>query len=139
MPVPRHTHPRPLRKHGRDVIRFQRDRWISKRWRQSKRTHGDRSRLTGWRSFDPSSEEALGFAARTFQAPGARLFIHPEESRGAPESLGPAWPFYLPANRFARNPLNLCSCGLCRSENHGRRSRERRLWRHDVDEACEDR
>jgi hypothetical protein len=101
--LPRHTHPRPRRTHSRAHVRFQRDRYIRRRWRQAK------DRYETWPRGD----------------------VHPELIRRE-RPPGHWWPFDLPRGAFARNPFNHCSCELCSVPDYERRAdrrRQQRVWR----------
>lgn len=118
--MPRHTHPTTRARHSRAHVRYQRDRWIGRRWRQAKDIH------------------ANGWSARPWRA---GPFIHPEQARehhlASGERWSSPWPFAKPRNCFARNLFTLCSCGMCQWEEPGRRAKERRLWQADVDASLE--
>jgi hypothetical protein len=113
--VPRHTHPVPSARHSRAHIRYQRERWIERRWRQAKDRY------------------AYGWSSRPWRA---APYIHPEQARELHVASGDrwpsTWPFAKPRNQFARNLFTLCSCGICQLEEPGERARARRLWREDV-------
>jgi hypothetical protein len=103
--LPRRTHPRPRHRHSRAHIRYQRDRYVRRRWRQAK------TRYDGWRS----------------------EMIHPEVVRRI-SPPGSWWPFDLPRGAFARNPFNHCSCDLCTVPAYERRAERRRQeqrWRRE--------
>ncbi|MCK9249463.1 MAG: hypothetical protein M0P31_10885 [Solirubrobacteraceae bacterium] len=107
--MPRHTHPRPRRKHGRDHIRFQRDRWATIRWGQAVGRYG----TADWDRAAP----------------------HPEDVRRDPGAHPFSWPFTLPRNAFTRNPFNRCSCWMCsptRAERRKQRRADTARWRADV-------
>lgn len=138
--MPRHTDPPVRAKHTRAHVRAQWEISVGRRWRQAKDRHsGDWNLLaaSGTVQDDPA---VVAFCARTFQAVGPHLFIHPEEARTAPTSVVRPWPFARPRGDFARNPFNRCSCWLCLDvERQGRRSRERRGWRREVEAQLVDR
>lgn len=105
--MPRHTHPRPRRKHSRAHLRHHRGRVIAKRWRQAKLL-----RLTiGWAGDDP----------------------HPEAvRRGDVEPLGHSV-FQRPLGELDAEQAWLgcrrARCGLCHLPDAGRRAREEARWR----------
>ena len=135
--MPRHTHPRPGRKHPRAHTRYHRDRYISKRWRLAKRIYGDDFMLTYHWDPRPVGERADLLMRSLAHALGAPVFLHPEVVRRLPSAEAPPalWPFYLDRNRFARNPFNTCSCLLCKWDKkvEPNRTREKRAWRDLVE------
>jgi hypothetical protein len=113
--MPRHTHPRPRRKHSRGHTRYHRDRYITKRWRLAKRIYSDELVLRYY--WDPrlvSECDDVRIRNLLHSLDGATV-IHPEVIRHLPtDAVSPGlWPFYLERNRFARNRFNTCSCLLC--------------------------
>lgn len=106
--MPRLTHPRPLRKHDRGHIRFQRERYELRRWRQA------RDRYDNW-PFGAGQPQVI-----------------------AQDRTVNDWPFNLPSGRFSRNVFTRCSCELCSAPAHERRAdrrRANRVWRQQEDEA----
>lgn len=140
--MPRHTHPRPRRKHSRAHIRYHRDRYIKKRWRLAKRIYSDEFMLRHY--WDPRlvGENDDVHMRNLLHTLNARVVIHPEVIRRLPRtSPAPAlWPFYLERNRFARNPFNTCSCLLCKWDKklEPTRTREKGAWRTAVTELDHD-
>lgn len=134
--MPRHTHPRPRRKHSRAHTRYHRDRYIKKRWRLAKRMYSDEFALKYY--WDPRlvGEHDDIHMRNLLHALTAPTIIHPEVIRRWPrDAVLPAlWPFYLERNRFARNPFNTCSCLLCKWDKkvEPTRTREKRAWRADM-------
>ena len=131
--MPRHTHPRPRRKHSRAHTRYHRDRYIKKRWRLAKRIYSDDFALRYY--WDPrlvGQHDDIQMRNLLY-ALDARNVIHPEVIRQLPRAaVTPAlWPFYLERNHFARNPFNTCSCALCKwsKKVEPTRAREKRTWR----------
>lgn len=141
--MPRHTHPPRRVTHSRAHIRYQRDRYIERRWKQAKARHGTWDLVRGRFGLPVEPSDAVReYAEQTFQAPGPVLFVHPEQARAIPAELGYApWPFGKPRGYFARNLFCLCSCLMCSNELEriGRRSREKRLWHSDALLTADDR
>lgn len=109
--MPRHTHPRPRRKHGRGHLRHHHDRIAATRWSAAV----TRYRASSW----------SGHAA------------HPEDVRRNPDAHPFAWPFGLPVNAFTSNPFTRCSCDLCSVPGAERRRARRvaqRQWRQEAQE-----
>jgi hypothetical protein len=137
--MPRHTHPRPRRKHSRAHTRYHRDRYIEKRWRLAKRIYSDEVAVRYY--WDPRLiGEHVDIPMRNLlDALEASIVIHPEVIRRLPRAaLWPApWPFNLDRNRFARNPFNTCSCLLCKWDKkvEPTRAREKRGWRSHAIES----
>src|SRR4051812_10198188 len=113
--MPRRTHPNPRNKHSRAHIRYQRRRYIGKRWRAAKRVYGDDfwlSRRLSETGPVPSEHYELRHRLRQVDP---MVFVHPEVARRFPTWLWWArqWPFSLEPGRFARNPFNTCDCWDC--------------------------
>jgi hypothetical protein len=141
--VPRHTHPRPRRKHSRAHSRHQRDRYIARRWRQAKDRYGDEfmlsSRLTGGPG--PVTDEDIRIR-HLLRVVGHVLTMHPEDVQRLPwwvRRRYDFWPAGLDRGRFARNPFNTCGCMGCHWEKlmEPRRARVKRQWRRAADAEAE--
>jgi hypothetical protein len=93
--MPRHTYPRPRRKHSRAHTRYHRDRYISKRWRLAKRIYGDDFVLKYHWDPRPVGDGQDLLMRNLAHALGAPVFLHPEVVRRLPRSEAPpaVWPF----------------------------------------------
>jgi hypothetical protein len=126
--MPRHTRPRPRRKHDRAHLREQRDRYIAKRWRRAKLLYPDAAIVRAARQPGPLTDDIRDLE-QTLAACGVGWFVHPELAHGVPRALT-VWPFYLERGRFARSPFSEGSDDGKRLDP--RRAREKREWRRDV-------
>ena len=131
--MPRRTHPRPRRKHSRAHIRYQRDRYIRKRWQLGKRIWGDDFWLSRELSQPGPVEMEHDALRHLLRQVGPMIFVHPEVARRLPDwaSWAKPWPFNHEPGRFVRNPYTLCSCVNCTWSKRmdPRRAREKRDWR----------
>ena len=141
--MPRRTHPRPRAKHPRGETRYQRERYIRKRWRLGKRLYGDDFWLSRELSRPGPVEAEHERLRHALGQVGPMLFVHPEVARRLEGwARWPAlWPFSLEPGRFARNPYTRCSCGVCTWEKRfePRRAREKRAWHRRVEAELLDR
>lgn len=119
--MPRSTHPQPARKHDRAELRFQYQRWIERRWRQTKDRYG------------------YSWSAQPFRD---NAYIHPEQARAvflANNVRWAPWPFGLARNEFARNPFNHCSCAGCQGDDPRLdRARSKRRWERELLDYAEE-